>query len=258
MTTATLSPEAERRADLLISRYARLTEGNPGFHYHLHMQAWEQHVADRDSITAALIAGASRRSDLARLLDDDKTYQTWRLRLEHPAWWIGGRVRGTTPLLAQVISELAPAPEHEETTGPICHSADGEPVLSFSGCHSMIGGSGFVGAHWVNQTMTAIKPLSDTTNTKLVAALRRELLGRNLCQVPWLVDTDDTAAAFPESEIEAAIDVAAMTEAIDAVEAIHGPVWADAVTTMLGDVDPIVWPGITDALINENRTAARP
>lgn len=141
MATAgtTTSADAERRAELLLSRYDALTASNPGFHYHLHMRAWEHGTADEDSVTSALLEGRDRWVDLVRLLSTDDTFHVWRLRLEHPQWWIGGRVRGTTPLLAQVISELDN--DHQFGYGP----------------HATIGG---VGSHWSHHTKEAVKLLS--------------------------------------------------------------------------------------------------
>jgi len=249
--------EAERRADLLISRYARLTEGNPGFHYHLHMDM-------SDPVASALVESPHSRADLIPLMSDNNRYQTWRLRLEHPNWWIGLRAHGTTPLLHEVIACLAPTAQPEYLRIPVGRDTEGETI--WVGCAPHRGASGFVGSHWVNQTIAAVTPLSDEAKAKLAVALRRELLGRNLCQgwPTWVIETQsgsenaDPATVFPESEIDEDIDVDALTAAIAAGEGIHGTQWADAVRTMIGDLDLTTWPGVTDALRTETRTLSRP
>lgn len=238
MTTAgtTTSAEAERRAEVLISRYETLTASNPGFHYHLHMRDWEPDAADVDSVTSALIEGRDRWVDLVRLVSADAAFHVWRLRLEHPQWWIGGRVRGTTSLLAQVISEL-----------------DNDPL--YSGCHSSIGG---VGWHWFHHTKAAVKALSAPGQQRLAAVLRRELLGRHLCMSARQngdIGKIDIATAFPESEFNTTGDGTDLAEAIDAAQPVLGSAWADGFKTMLGDLDPITWSGLADVLVAEVQTA---
>ena len=195
MATAgtTTSADAERRAELLLSRYDALTASNPGFHYHLHMRAWEHGTADEDSVTSALLEGRDRWVDLVRLLSTDDTFHVWRLRLEHPQWWIGGRVRGTTPLLAQVISELDN--DHQFGYGP----------------HATIGG---VGSHWSHHTKEAVKLLSAPGRQRLAEVLRRELLGRQLCMSAlWMgeIGEIDIAMEFPESEFLSLIHISEPT-----------------------------------------------
>lgn len=224
--------DAGRRAELLVSRYTALTEGNPGFHYHLHMRGWEHDAVDADSVTSALVEGPGRLSDLQRLASDDQTFQVWRLRLEHPEWWIGTRVRSTTALLAQIISEL---------TGD-------SPYGSHAGL------TGYPGAYWFNQTKEAIKPLSGPSRQKLAVTLRRELLGRQLCMSAIRAQDIDVSREFQESEFDTTIDGAALTEAVDAAETVHGTEWADAFKTMLGDLDPITWVGLAESLATEVRT----
>lgn len=224
--------DAGRRAELLISRYTALAEGNPGFHYHLHMRGWEHDAVDADSVTSALVDGGDRVGNLRRLLSDDSIFLIWRLRLEHPMWWIGGRVKSTTSMLAQIISEL---------TGD-------SPYGSHAGL------TGYPGAHWFNQTKEAIQPLSSPSRQKLAVTLRRELLGRQLCMSAIQAEDIDVSREFPESEFDTTIDGAALTEAIDAAEAVHGTEWADAFKTMLGDLDPITWAGLAEALATEVRT----
>lgn len=230
-TTETLHPEARRRAELLVSRYTALTEANPGFHYHLHMRPGPEN----DSAISALVSGADRLDDLAPLVSDDRTFLVWRLRLEHPSWWIGGRVRSTTNLLAHVISELT-----------------GEPWF---GPH--IGITGYPGAHWFNQAKAAIRPLSGPGRRRLAAALRRELVGRQLCMsMSWYVeDVDASGAEFPESEFDNPVDGVALARAVEAAEGVHGSEWADAFKTMVGDLDPIIWTDLAEALVVEVRSS---
>ncbi|MGD9622217.1 MAG: hypothetical protein AB7G47_19515 [Mycolicibacterium sp.] len=234
-TTATLAPDAERRAALLMSRYTTLTESNPGFHYDWHMRACEGDAADADSVTAALVGGRGRFGDLRRLVSDDRTFQVWRLRLEHPLWWIGARARYMTSPLAQIVSELA---------------NDQRPGL-FGFTRSHLGITGYPGAHWFSQAKVAIAPLSAQGRDKLAVALRRELLGRRLCMSTVAVDDLDVGVVFPESEIDTVFDGTDLTTAIGAAEAIHGAQWAAAFNTMLGDLDPITWVGLTEALVAE-------
>lgn len=224
--------EVERRAGLLMARFATLSDGNPGFHYDWHMRGFERDGDDADSVTSALVAG-DRIDALRRLVSDDQNFQIWRLRLEHPMWWIGTRVRSTTSLLAQIISELD----------------DDEPLYGF---HT--GLTGYAGAHWFNQTKEAIKPLSKQSRQKLAAALRRERLGRQLCMSAPVVEEIDIAQEFPESEFDTAIAAGAdLTAAFDAVAGVHGRAWADAFATMLSDLDPITWASLAEALAADGR-----
>lgn len=234
-TTETLHPDARRRAELLVSRYAALTEANPGFHYHLHMRAAPHGDGDNDSAISALAAGADRLDELQPLVSDDRTFHVWRLRLEHPRWWIGLRVRSTTSLLAQLISEL-----------------NGEPGF---GTHAGI--TGYPGAHWFGQAKAAIKPLSSPGRRRLATALRRELVGRQLCMTAnWYVEDVDASAEFPASEFDMPVDDVALAQAVEAAEGVHGSEWADAFKTMVGDLDPIIWTDLADALVVEVRSSA--
>ncbi|MBE5465138.1 MULTISPECIES: hypothetical protein [Mycobacteroides] len=146
------SAEAHRRAVLLLDLYGALAETNPGFKHNHHMRS-------TDPVTVALAGGREKMGDLALLVSNDDTFHVWRLRLDHPWWWIGGRICRTTPLLARIISELT----GRRDDGP----------------HP--GGSGYIGAHWFNQSLRAIAPLSSPARDQLAAALRRELIGRNMC-----------------------------------------------------------------------------
>ncbi|OHU57045.1 hypothetical protein BKG82_12695 [Mycobacteroides chelonae] len=241
-TTGTLVPAAQRRAELLICRYTALTESNPGFHYHLHMSACEEGVPDTNSVTAALVAGRERFADLVRLAADDHTFQLWRLRLEHPGWWIGGRVRGTTELLAELVRELS-----------------GTVSAPYQGFHR--GATGYIGAHWFTSTLEAIAPLAQPTRIKLAEALSRELLGRDICRaLPAYLAVnsggqEDIAEAFPEAEFDAVVDSAGLEECVNAAEAIHGPQWAGMFRTMLGELDPLTWDLVAEALIIEVQDA---
>lgn len=146
------SAEAHRRAVLLLDLYGALAETNPGFKHNHHMRS-------TDPVTVALAGGREKMGDLALLVSNDDTFHVWRLRLDHPWWWIGGRICRTTPLLARIISELT----GRRDDGP----------------HP--GGSGYIGAHWFNQSLRAIAPLSSPARDQLAVALRRELIGRNMC-----------------------------------------------------------------------------
>lgn len=251
-TTGTLVPEAQRRAELLICRYTALTESNPGFHYHWHMSACEEDVPDTNSVTAALVAGRERFADLVRLAADDHTFQLWRLRLEHPRWWIGGGVRGTTPLLAELVWELSgtvPAPyQLTLPTGPVI-------------CFPHRGATGYIGAHWFTSTLEAIAPLAQPTRIKLAEALSRELLGRDICHAlpaylaVYSGDQEDIAEAFPEAEFDVVVDSGGLEECVNAAEAIHGPQWAEMFRTMLGELDPLTWDLVAEALIIEVQAA---
>ena len=133
-TTETTAPEAARRAELLTARYAALTGGDPNVDYHWHRQASEEQVPDAGSVPAALVAGRDGFADLVRLAADDRTFQLWRLRLEHPLWWIRGPVDDTTALLAEIVRDLA-----GESSG--------------SGCGPHHGLTGYPGAHWFTSSM---------------------------------------------------------------------------------------------------------
>ena len=234
---------ADYRSEGLLARYIELTENNPGFRYDLHMRSMEHEIADADSVTSALVGGHDRLEDLARVLRDDDVFHTWRLRLDHPGWWIGGRVSGTTPLLAGVVSDL-------RGTNP--------------GPQPYRGITGYIGADWVNQAVEAIRPLSAAARNRLAVALRRELLGRIMCQEggAWLarlmdVGFDrnaDLSEVFPESEIADPVDVDGLVEAIDTVREVHGAEWAAAFKTMVGDLDLITWPGLIEVLDAEQRS----
>lgn len=233
--TTTPHPDATRRAGLLMSRYVALTEANPGFHYHLHMRAWEAGAVDTDSVTSALVGGDERAGNLQRMVSDEQTFQIWRLRLEHPRWWIGGRANALPGLLAQLISEL-----------------EGDPPF---GMHT--GLAGYPGAHWFSQAKEAIKALSGPARLELAPALHRELLGRELCMSAIGVSAADIdiSKMFPEWEFDAAFDGAGGLErAVEAAEVVHGSEWAEAFRTMIGELDPIIWPALAGSLEAEVRT----
>ncbi len=231
MTGVISAAEAERRAELLYARYGELTNGNPGFDYHLHMDP-------TDPVTAALIGGSDRLADLARLLSNDEVFHVWRLQLSHPQWWIGGRARGTTPLLARIISELSGRRD------------DGQHHL---------GGSGYIGAQWFNKALLAIAPLSAPARDKLTSALHRELIGRTMCQhslsfMNFISDrTFDAAEMFPEFEHVEPVDSCILGNAIYAVRKIHGEEWFEAFSELVSELDPITWAGLTEALNVELR-----
>lgn len=224
------SVEARRRAEMLYVRYGELTHGNPGFDYHLHMDS-------ADPVTAALTGGSDRLADLARLVSDDEVFHVWRLRLGHPNWWIGGRVRGTTPLLARLIAELTG--RHDD------------------GLH--LGSSGYVGAHWFNQSLRAIAPLSSPARDQHAVALRRELIGRNMCLhgivfMSFVSDrTFNPAEMFPEAEHVEPVDSCVLGNATYSVRTIHGAQWFEAFNVMVSELDPITWTAITEALNVELR-----
>lgn len=233
-TPVTMHPDADRRADLLMSRYATLTEANPGFHYDWHMRAREYEATDADSVTAALTGSGSRVDDLRRLVSDDQVFHLWRLRLEYPRWWIGTRASAMPALLAQVISELTAEPAY--------------------GAH--VGLTGYPGAHWFGKTREAVALLSEPSRQIIAAALRQELLGRQLCSsvLPHLFDEFNSAAAeFPDSDSANCVDVASLTDAIAAVEAVHGAAWAEAFKTMVEGLDSITWAGLMESLATELR-----
>ncbi|SIM06440.1 Uncharacterised protein [Mycobacteroides abscessus subsp. abscessus] len=230
MTGAISIPEAKRRADLLSTRYDELTAGNTGFDYQLLMDP-------TDPVAAALTGGREKVDDIAPLVSNDDVFHVWRLRLEHPQWWIGGRVRDTTPLLARIISELA----GRRDDGP------------------HLGGSGYTGAHWFSQSLRAIAPLSSRARDQLAVALRRELIGRNMCQygiafMSFVSDrTFDPAEMFPESEHVEPVDSCFLGNATYAVRTIHGEQWFEAFNELVSGLDPITWAGLTEALNVELR-----
>lgn len=237
MITDTTAPtEARRRAEQLLARYVELTENNPGFHYDGHMHAFDCEAPD--SVTDALVAGPERLDDLARMLADDAAFHAWRLRLDHPSWWIGGRVRGTTPLLARIVSELR---GRDEGWGP----------------HGLM--TGGVGSHWFNQTLSAIGPLSVSARSDLAAALVRELVGRNVCMYGWLFlnfaseESLELVEMFPETASRDTAYVREFLDTLGCVEKLHGPDWAESFRVLVSDLDPIVVPGLTRALESELR-----
>lgn len=232
MTASDITPSAEarRRAVLLLDLFASLREGNPGFGYQSHMQP-------ADPVIIALAGGRDKTDDLAVLVSNDDVFHVWRLRLEHPQWWIGGRVHDTTPLLARIISELA----GRRDDGP------------------HLGGSGYTGAHWFNQSLRAIAPLSSRARDQLAVALRRELIGRNMCQygiafMSFVCDRPfDPAEMFPESEHVAPEHMGSLRDAATTVRTIHGSEWFEAFNVMVSELDPIAWTGVTRALNIELR-----
>ena len=235
-STTTAPAEARRRAEQLLARYVELTESNPGFHYNGHM-----HVFDREapeSVTDALVAGPERLDDLALMLTDDAAFHAWRLRLDHPQWWIGGRVRATTPLLAQIVSKLR---GRDEGWSP--HSAR----------------TGFAGSHWFNQTLSAIEPLSAPARSDLAKALLPELVGRDVCMYGWLFldfaseEPLDLLEMFPETSSHDTAYVREFLDTLGRVEELHGPDWAESFRVLVSDLDPIVVPGLTRALETELR-----
>lgn len=242
-STETAASEAERRAELLTARYAALIEGDPNVNFHWHREASEERIPDADSVTAALVAGRAGFADLVRLAADDRTFQLWRLRLEHPLWWIGGPVVDTTAVLAEIVGDLA-----------------GESSGSGSGPHP--GMTGYPGAHWFTSSKEAIAPLTRPTRAKLAEALGRELLGRRFCR-PFpalLVDVDErpnAAEVFPEAEFGAAVDGAGLADAVDAATAIHGTQWANAFLAMVGELDLVTWGSVIEALFIEVQQSAR-
>ncbi|QOF39276.1 hypothetical protein E3G66_003445 [Mycobacteroides abscessus] len=236
MTASVVIPSAEahRRAVLLLDLYGALVETNPGFKHHPHMRS-------TDPVTVALAGGREKMGDLALLVSNDDTFHVWRLRLDHPQWWVGGRVRRTTPLLARIISELTGRRDY--------------------GLH--LGGSGYIGAHWFNQSLHAIAPLSLPVRDQLVVALGRELIGRNMCQhgiafMSFVSDRPfDPAGVFPESELVEPVDSCVLGNAIYELRKVYGEQWFEAFNVMVSELDPITWAGITEALnvvLRERRT----
>lgn len=235
-STTTAPAEARRRAEQLLARYVELTESNPGFHYDGHMRVFDREAPE--SVTDALVGGPERLDDLARLLADDAEYHAWRLRLDHRNWWIGGRVRGTTPLLAQVVSKLR---GRDEGWGP--HGAM----------------TGAVGSHWFTQTLSAIEPLSASARSVLADALVHELVGRNVCMYGWLFldfaseESLELVEMFPENASRDTAYVREFLDTLSRVEELHGPDWAESFRVLVSDLDPIVVPGLTRALETELR-----
>lgn len=228
------SAEAHRRAVLLLDLYDALAETNPGFAYRLQKQA-------DDPVTVALAGGREKMGDLALLVSNDDTFHVWRLRLGHPQWWGGGRVRRTTPLLARLISELTG--RHDDGPHP--------------------GGSGYVGAHWFNQSLRAIAPLSSPARDQLAVALRRELIGRNMCLhgivfMSFVSDrTFNPAEMFPEAEHVEPVDLDRLRDAAYELHKIHGAGWVEAFSELVSGLDPVTWAGLTAALkveLRERRT----
>lgn len=230
MTGVVSAAEAKRRADLLYARYdalaARATRFESGVL-----------TSSIDPVSVALTGGREKFDDLAQLVCDDGWFYVWYLRLEHPWWWLGERVRYTTPLLARIISELV-------------GRHDIGPHLS---------GSGYIGARWFNQTLLAIAPLSPPARDQLAVALRRELIGRNMCQhgvvfMDFVSDRPfDPAEMFPESEKVTPLDIDRLVNAARAVRNIHGAEWFEAFKVMVSGLDQITWAGVTEALNVELR-----
>lgn len=118
------------------------------------------------------------------------------------------------------------------------------------------GGTGYPGAHWFSQTTEAITPLSARCRDRLRATLRLELVGRQLCtSTTGFLNVESAALALLSAEERTtAGDAAALADAVDAVENVHGHEWATAFTTMAGELDPITWAGLTEALAAELET----
>lgn len=230
MTGSISGAEAKRRADLLYTRYYALIARGSWFKYHPDMRP-------TDPVSVALTTGREKFDELAHLICDNDLFHVWRLRLDHPWWWIGGRVSDTTPLLARIISEL---------TG----RRDDGPHLGISG---------YIGAYWFNQSLHAIAPLSSPARDQLAVALRRELIGRNMCQygiafMSFVSDRPfDPAEVFPESEPVEPVDSCVLGNVTYAVRMIHGEQWFEAFNVMVSELDPITWAGITEALNVELR-----
>ncbi|WP_100524311.1 hypothetical protein [Mycobacteroides abscessus] len=230
MTGSISGAEAKRRADLLYTRYYALIARGSWFKYH----------PDRrptDPVSVALTTGREKFDELAHLICDNDLFHVWRLRLGHPQWWRGGRVRRTTPLLARLISELTG--RHDD--GP------------------HLGSSGYVGAHWFNQSLRAIAPLSSPARDQLAVALRRELIGRNMC-LHGIVFMNfvsgrafNPAEMFPEAEHVEPVDLDRLRDAAYELHKIHGAGWVEAFSELVFELDPITWAGITDALNVELR-----
>ncbi|WP_100522236.1 hypothetical protein [Mycobacteroides abscessus] len=234
MTVVVSAAEAKRRADLLYALYAALTTGGPGLDYRLHMDP-------TDPVAVALTDGREKVYDLALMASNDNVFDVWRLRLGHPQWWCGGRVRRTTPLLARLISELTG--RHDD--GP------------------HLGSSGYVGVHWFNQSLRAIAPLSSPARDQLAVALRRELIGRNMCLhgivfMSFVSDrTFNPAEMFPEAEHVEPVDLDRLRDAAYELHKIHGAGWVEAFSELVSGLDPVTWAGLTAALkveLRERRT----
>ncbi|AOS94814.1 hypothetical protein AN480_27385 (plasmid) [Mycobacterium intracellulare subsp. chimaera] len=261
-TTAGLLADAKNRAELLTSRFTALNDGNPGFSYQGHLSGVEKAATGGDSVTTALFAGPAGLADLERLLADDETFVVWHLRLGHPLWWIGLTVQYTTTLLKKIVSDLADEPQDgpelpsaiellTEPGGIQQFLAGAMPAWAYSP-----GGTGYPGAHWFSQTTEAITPLSARCRDRLRATLRLELVGRQLCtSTTGFLNVESAALALLSAEERTtAGDAAALADAVDAVENVHGHEWATAFTTMAGELDPITWAGLTEALAAELET----
>lgn len=234
MTVVVSAAEAKRRADLLYALYAALTTGGPGLDYRLHMDP-------TDPVAVALTDGREKVYDLALMASNDNVFDVWRLRLGHPQRWRGGRVRRTTPLLARLISELTG--RHDD--GP------------------HLGSSGYVGAHWFNQSLRAIAPLSSPARDQLAVALRRELIGRNMCLhgIVFMSFVSgrafNPAEMFPEAEHVEPVDLDRVRDAAYELHKIHGAGWVEAFSELVSGLDPVTWAGLTAALkveLRERRT----
>jgi hypothetical protein len=199
-------------------------------------------VAEQDSVTVALTRGRDGLGDLARLLADTMTYQRWSLRLSHPQWWIGGRVGATTPLLADLIDELA-------SRKPV--DAGGPAVITGRS------GSGYAGAHWFNESLAAIAALSAAARRVLAEALRLELLGRTTTlperQLAGAESGTDLAELFRDFPTQPTI--IRLADAIDAVGDTHGTPWSDSFRTLIAELDPITWTDVLAALDAETSAA---
>lgn len=81
-------------------------------------------------------------------------------------------------------------------------------------------------------------------------------MGRQLCtSTTGFLNVESAALALLSAEERTtAGDAAALADAVDAVENVHGHEWATAFTTMAGELDPIAWAGLTEALAAELET----
>lgn len=228
-TTATPATERRRRADVLLARYATLTATNPGFDYSIHMRGYEPDRDDAHSVTAALLVGESGRSDLEPLLADDATFHLWRLRLDHPHWWIGGLANTRTPLLHQLHSDLT-----------------GSDTFNIG-----IPATGYPGAHWFTRAQDTIGPLSQPARTELARTVAHELTGRSLCLNGVYDDTDplDLFTAFLERADRPGIrEIDELETVLHIVAVTHGTDWEHAFRIMMTELDPITWSGLIRAL----------
>ena len=214
----TLVPESERRVELLRDRFTRLTANNPEFQYSQHLRRMHP---DGGAVATALLSASP--ASVAHIVADDSVFRQWRLRLEHPCWWIGLRVHATTAPLAELVADL------EGTDGP----------------RMVMGrlGSGGVGSHWNKQAQIAVAPLSQMARADLAVALRRELVGRLICQSGDGVSARDAdyGAMFPEDDFYTQPDADRLRAAIARAAEIHGGQWATAIGTMIAELDPITW-----------------